>query len=277
VFVAIVVNAAALGAETYPALAERYDWLLDLVNQVCLGIFTVELAVRLMAYAPRFGRFFRSGWNVFDFIVIGASYVPFLGASATILRLIRLARIVRVVSLLPDLRLLLVAVGRSIPPIASMMVMTLLIIYVYAIVGWMLFGDALPERWGDVGSAMLNLFVMLTLENFPINLEEGMRVHPWSWVYFVSFALIAAFVLLNVLIGIVINSMEEARQLEHERVREQRRALILAADADHRIKPDEGIAMIAEKLESVRDSLAELEDEIALVQGAARKAPEGAS
>ncbi|MEA2346671.1 MAG: voltage-gated sodium channel [Thermoleophilaceae bacterium] len=230
-------------------------------------MFTVELAIRLLAYAPNFREFFRSGWNVFDFVVIAASFVPFLGDSATILRLVRLARIVRVVSLFPDLRILLVAVGRSIPPILSMMVMATLMIYVYAIVGWILFAQAIPARWGDVGTAMLNLFVMLTLENFPDNLAEGMAVHPWSWIYFVSFALIASFLLLNVLIGIVINSMDEARTLEHEREREERRALILAADGDHEIDPDEGLKMIAEKLESVRDALSELEDEIALVKG----------
>jgi voltage-gated sodium channel len=267
VFTAILVNAAALGAETYAGIATQYGGLLTLVNHVCLGIFTVELAVRLLAYAPRFREFFRSGWNVFDFVVIGASYVPFLGDSATILRLVRLARIVRIVSLFPDLRILLVAIGRSVPPILSMCVMALLMIYVYAIVGWMLFGQALPDRWGDVGTAMLNLFVMLSLENFPDNLQAGMSVHPWSWIYFVSFALAASFILLNVLIGIVINSMEEARELEHQRVRAERRALILSAEADHRISPGEGLAMLTEKLESVRDALGELEEEIALVQG----------
>ena len=193
--------------------------------------------------------------------------MPFLGESATILRLLRLGRIVRVVSLFPDLRLLLVAIGRSVPPMLSMGVMALLMIYVYAIVGWILFGDALPDRWGDLGTAMLNLFVMLTLENFPDNLEAGMSVYPWSWIYFVSYALLASFILLNVLIGIVINSMEEARAARAPRVRAERRAMILAADTDHVISPEEGVAMLAEKLESVRDSLTELEEEIALVQG----------
>ena len=268
VFIAILVNAAALGAETYPGFAAQYGEAITLVNHVCLGIFTVELVIRLLAYAPNFGDFFKSGWNVFDFIVIGASYVPFFGDSATILRLLRLGRIVRVVSLFPDLRLLLVAIGRSVPPMLSMGVMALLMIYVYAIVGWILFGQELPDRWGDLGTAMLNLFVMLTLENFPDNLQAGMSVHPWSWIYFVSFALLASFILLNVLIGIVINSMEEARQLEHARVRAERRKMILAADTDHVISPEEGVAMLAEKLESVRDSLTELEEEIALVQGA---------
>jgi HAMP domain-containing protein len=105
------------------------------------------------------------------------------------------------------------------------------------------------------------------------NLEEGMSIHPWSWVYFVSFALIASFVLLKVLIGIIINSLEQARQIEHQREREERRALIAAARPDHRIDPEEGRQMIAEKLESVRDTLAELEEEIAIVHGGADGPP----
>jgi len=262
VFVTILVNAVAIGAETYPGFAAANAELLAWINHVCLGIFTVELVVRLTAHAPRFGGFFRSGWNVFDFVIVTASFLPFVGESTTILRLIRLGRIVRVVSLFPDLRVLLIAIGRSVPPIASMGVLGVLVVYVYAVIGWILFGAELPDRYGDVGTAMLNLFVMLTLENLPENLSEGMAVHPWSWIYFVSFALTASFLLLNVLIGIVINSMEEAREIEHKRLREERRAMIAHAGEDHEIDAAEQQAMIAEKLESLRDALDNLEEEL---------------
>lgn len=262
VFVTILVNAVAIGAETYAGFAVANGELLAWINHVCLGIFTVELIVRLTAYAPRFGGFFRSGWNVFDFVIVTASFMPFIGESTTILRLIRLGRIVRVVSLFPDLRVLLIAIGRSVPPIASMGVLGVLVVYVYAVIGWILFGAELPERYGDVGTAMLNLFVMLTLENLPENLSEGMAVHPWSWIYFVSFALMASFLLLNVLIGIVINSMEEAREIEHKRIREERREMIAHAGEDHEIDAAEQRAMVAEKLESLRDALDSLEEEI---------------
>ena len=144
--------------------------------------------------------------------------MPGLRENSTLLRLARLLRVVRVVRLLPDLRILLTGVARSLPPLGSMAVLTTLILFVYGMVGWTLFGDEAPEQWGDIGSAMLTLFVLLTLENFPVYLEQGMAIHPWSWVYFVSFALVAAFIVLNVLIGVVLNSMEEARALERRRV-----------------------------------------------------------
>ena len=148
---------------------------------------------------------------------------------------------------------------------ASLGVMAVLLVYVYGIVGWLLFGQQLPERWGDIGTAMLNLFVMLSLENLPDNLAEGMRVHGWSWIYFVSFALMASFLLLNILIGVIINSMEEARAIEHRREREERAAAREAgqddpsmAMADARDQAD----LIRERLGALRDALDDLEDQL---------------
>ena len=263
VFLVIVLNAAVLGAETYAGFEARHGATLDLINNACLGVFVVELTIRIIAYGRRPQDFFRSGWNVFDFVVVAASFIPGLGRDTTILRLVRLARIVRVVSLLPDLRILLIAVGRSVPGVASLAVMTLLLVYVYGIVGWLLFGEQLPERWGDIGTAMLNLFVMLSLENLPENLAEGMRVHGWSWIYFVSFALMASFLLLNILIGVVINSMEEARAIEHRREREER----MAAREEGKDDPSMAMAdvrdqadLIRERLAALRDALDDLED-----------------
>ncbi len=213
----IVVNAIVLGLETYDSIDASAGGLLHTGNDVMLGIFVVELLIRMAAHGRDVGGFFRSGWNVFDFVVVAAGFVPGVRENTTLLRLLRLLRVVRVVRLLPDLRVLLLAVSRSLPPLASMSVLTLLILFVFGMVGWLLFGEAEPAAWGDVGKAMLTLFVMLSLENLPANLERGMEIHPWSWIYFVAFALIAAFIVLNVLIGVVINSMEEAREIETRR------------------------------------------------------------
>jgi voltage-gated sodium channel len=218
VLAVIVANAVVLGLQTYDELVERYGELLDALNDAFLAFFVVELVLRMASYGRRPRDFFRSGWNVFDFVIIGAAFVPGLRENSTLLRLVRLLRVVRVVRLLPDLRILLQAVARSLPPLGSMVVLTTLILFVYGMVGWVLFGEDDPENWGDIGRAMLTLFVLLTLENFPVYLERGMEIHTWSWIYFVSFALVAVFIVLNVLIGIVLNSMEEARRAERRRV-----------------------------------------------------------
>jgi voltage-gated sodium channel len=213
----------------------------------------IELLMRIGSYGRRPQDFFKSGWNIFDFVVISAAFVPGVRDSSTLLRLARLLRVVRIVRLLPDLRVLLTGVVRSLPPLISMTILVTLLLFVYGMIGWLLFADELPEQWGTIGSAMLTLFVMLTLENFPQYMDDGMSVHPWSWIYFVTFVLIAAFVVLNVLIGIVLNSLEEARELERRRA--------LGADVgDTEIHP----APVAERIAMLRAALSELEDELRL-------------
>jgi voltage-gated sodium channel len=241
----ILANALVLGLQTYPRLEREHGDTLALLNAVFIAFFVVELLIRIAAYGRRPWRFFAEGWNVFDFIVIGLAFAPGLRENSTVLRLARLARIVRVVHLLPDVRILITGVVRSIPPLGSMAILTTLILFVYGMVGWQLFGEELPERWGTIGDAMLTLFVMLTLENFPVYMEEGVEIHPWSWVFFVSFILIAAFVVINVFIGIVLNSMEEARELERRPP----------------VRPDE-VAPVAERIAILRSALDELEREL---------------
>ena len=254
VLLVIVANAVVLGLQTYEGLTREHGGLLDLLNDAFLAIFVAELALRIASYGRRPQDFFRDGWNIFDFVVIAAAFTPGLRENTTLLRLARLIRIVRVVRILPDLRVLVVAIARSLPPLASMIVLTTLILFVYGMIGWLLFADDLPRDWGNIGEAMLTLFVMLTLENFPAYMDRGMDVHPWSWLYFVSFILIAAFIVLNVLIGIVLNSMEEAREIE------RRRALAVptGTGADDEVS----LAPVAERIAMLRAALDELEQDL---------------
>ena len=252
ILVVIVANAIVLGLQTYPSLMRRYGERLDLLNDVFLGIFVVELALRIASYGRRPADFCRNGWDVFDFVVVAAAFAPGVRESSTLLRLARLLRVVRIFRVLPDLRILVVGVVRSLPPLFSMTLLVTVILFIYGMVGWLLFADALPHRWGTIGEAMLTLFVMLTLEDFPAYMVAGMEVHPWSWVYFVTFVLIAAFLILNVLIGIVLHSLEEARELE------RRRRLGIGHE------PDIAPAPVAERIAMLRAALTELEDELRL-------------
>ena len=210
----IIANAIVLGLETFPAVMESYGDQLIIANEVCYGIFVVELVLRFASYGKRPQDFFKSGWNIFDLIVIGGVWIPGVRENATLLRLLRLGRIARLLRFLPDARVLISTVVRSIPPLGSIVVLTVLILFIYGMIGWTLFGQALPESWGTVTRAMLTLFILLTLENFPTYLEEALTVTPWATVYFVSYVLVAAFVIFNLLIGIIISSMESARERE---------------------------------------------------------------
>jgi voltage-gated sodium channel len=216
----ILANAAVLGAETYDEVDRRYGDVLHTLNNVFLGIFVVEIVIRLGAVAFNPRRYFSSSWNVFDFMVVGSAFIPGLRENTTLLRLARLLRIVRAIRLLPDLRVLVTAVWRALPGVVSLAILTLLLLFVYGMVGWLIFDEHDPQHWGDIGNAMLTLFVMLTLENLPDNLEMGRQVSEWTILYFVSFALIAAFIIFNLFIGIVISSMEEARAMELQQAEE---------------------------------------------------------
>lgn len=210
----IVVNAIVLGLETYPSVTASDGGVLELVNNICYGIFVIELILRFGSFGRRPQDFFRSGWNIFDMIVVCGVWIPGIREKTTLLRLLRLARVSRLVRFLPDARVLIATVVRSLPPLGSIVVLTVLILFLYGMIGWGMFGEALPGSWGTISRAMLTLFVLLTLENFPTYLEEALAVTPWATVYFVSYVLLAAFVIFNLLIGIIIGSMESARERE---------------------------------------------------------------
>jgi voltage-gated sodium channel len=251
----IIANAVVLGLQTYPEIEERRGDLLNFLNDAFLAVFVIELALRIGAYGRRPQDFFRSGWNVFDFVVIAIAFVPGIRESSTLLRLARLLRVVRVVRILPELRVLVTGVVRSLPPLGSMLLLTTVMLFVYGMLGWLLFSEELPDDWGNIGRAMLSLFVLLTLEDFPRYMEAGMEVHPWSWIYFVTFVLITVFIIINVLIGIVLNSMEEARELE--------RRSRLSVDQESPLA-DVAPAPVLERVTILRAALDELEQELAV-------------
>jgi voltage-gated sodium channel len=255
--VVIFVNAITLGLETYGSIDRAVGDELHTANDVILGAFVVELLIRFGAegFSPR--RFFRSGWNVFDFIVIAASFAPGLRENATLLRLVRLARIVRAVRLLPDLRVLTVAVGRSIPGVASLAVISLLLAYVYGMVGWVIFNDHDPANFRNIGQSMVTMFVLLTLENLPTYIEKGQELSDWTLLFYVSYVLVASFLIFNLFIGIVINSMEEARAIELHRAERE------LLDEDRANDERAHAVVLRERLHHLKDAVEDLERELA--------------
>jgi voltage-gated sodium channel len=252
----IALNAVTLGLETYESIDASIGDELHLLNDVILGLFVVELAVRMAAHADRPREFFRSGWNVFDFVVIAASFVPGVRENATLLRLVRLLRIVRAVRLLPDLRVLTVAVGRSVPGVASLAAITLLLVYVYGMVGWVIFHDHDPANFENIGQSMVTMFVLLTLENLPVYIERGQALSDWTLLFYVSYVLLASFLIFNLFIGIVINSMEEARAIELHRAE---RALL---DDDTADDERAHAVVLEERLRALHAAVDELEREV---------------
>jgi voltage-gated sodium channel len=236
----IVANAVLIGLETSPALWERHGALFHALNFAVQAIFAVEIAVRLLAHAPRVDRFFRDGWNVFDFAIVGLSLLPVAGPFATVARLARLLRALRIVSALPELRLIVATMLRSIPSLANVILLLGLILYVYAVIGLHLFGGVDPAHWGTLPRAGLTLFEILTLEGWVDLMDASLAATPWAWVYYVSFVVLAVFVVINLFIAIVINNLE-------------------AAKGEERAGHGGGPADAAERLALIRERLAEVE------------------
>ena len=262
--VVILLNAVVLGAETFDQVERQAGDVLAAFDKAFLAIFVAELLVRLTAarWSPR--AFFANGWNTFDFVVVAASFVP--GLNASLLRIARLLRIVRVVRFLPDLRVLVAAVAGSVPGVASLAVGTALLVYVYGMIGWLIFDSHDPENFGNVAQAMLTMFVLLTLENLPVYLEKGQELSAWTVPFFISYVLLASFLVFNLFIGIVLNSMEQARAADF-RVQRQAEREAAAASAD---TEDNLLVAVEDRIDELRVALDALEQELSDRQ-AARK------
>ncbi|MFE2761509.1 ion transporter [Streptomyces halstedii] len=216
VLAVILLNAALLGLETYSGLVAEWHRWLRLAEHACLAVFTVEILLRLGAHADRPRNFCKDPWNLFDLAVVLCAFLPFVRENTTVLRLLRLARVLRTARFLPQLRIVLVAVGRSLPGTLSFLLVGALLLYVYAMVGWVFFGRQDPEHYGSIGRAVLTLFLLMILDGIGDAIHAGLEISRWSLLYYASYVLLASFVLVNVLVGVVITSLEEAREMERE-------------------------------------------------------------
>jgi voltage-gated sodium channel len=207
----IVFSALLIGAKTYTIPRGSLD-VLHVLDWAVTLFFLVEITVRMIAEGSLRG-FFRKGWNVFDFIIVAASLVPIEDSEAALLgRLLRIFRVLRLVSIVPELRVLLNAFVRAIPRMGYVSLLMFIIFYIYAAMGSMFFQDINPTLWRNITVAMLTLFRVATFEDWTDVMYETMDVYPLSWIFYLSFIFIVAFVFLNMMIGIVLETL----QREHE-------------------------------------------------------------
>jgi voltage-gated sodium channel len=241
----IVLGAIVIGVETSARLTAKYGGTILALERVIQAIFTVEITIRLLAHWPRPLAFFRNGWNVFDFLVVAASLLPQAGTFAMVARLARLMRVTRLVSVFPELRLIIGTMIRSIPSMGHVIVLLSLLLYVYAVVGFHLFGETDPAHWASLGVALLTLFQMLTLEGWVEIQAAVLDAHPFAWIYFGSFVFVAVFVVVNLFIAVVLNNLESVK---HEQ------QVVADRDSAHH--------GVLEAVETLRQRLAELEEGI---------------
>lgn len=216
----IVFNAILIGLETSRELMARYDGWVRIANDAILVVFIIEAALKITAVAPRWGLYFKSGWNLFDLSVIVFSLIPATGEFALVARLVRVLRVLRLVSAIPQLRLIIATLVRSIPSMGHVILLMSVIFYIYAVTGFHLFGEDDQEHWGTLGAALLTLFQMVTLEGWVEVMGTALETHPYAWIYFVTFVLIGTFVVLNLFIAVVINNLEQSKVEQLEELHE---------------------------------------------------------
>jgi voltage-gated sodium channel len=211
VITVIIVSALKVGVGTYP-LGPPAAAVLQILDYAITLFFLAEILIR-MAAEPRLRDFFRRGWNLFDFVIVVASLVPVDESEMALLgRLLRIFRVLRLVSVIPELRVLLNALLRAIPRMGYVSLLMFIIFYIYAAIGSIFFGAINAELWGNIAIAMLTLFRVATFEDWTDVMYETMVVYPLSWAFYISFIFLVAFVFLNMMIGIVIETLQQ----EHE-------------------------------------------------------------
>ena len=207
----IVLSALVIGAKTYNISPTVLNVFLIMDTAITV-FFLVEIIIRMIAERT-FKNFFSKGWNVFDFLIVVASLVPIEDSEAALLgRLLRIFRVLRLVSIIPELRILLSAFLTAIPRMGYVSLLMFIIFYIYAAVGSMFFHNINPTLWEDITIAMLTLFRVATFEDWTDVMYETMDVYPFSWLFYLSFIFIVAFVFLNMMIGIVVDTLHQEHQ-----------------------------------------------------------------
>ena len=207
----ILFNAVILGMETSFTIMAAAGPLILALDALCLAIFVVEIGLKL--YAFRFA-FFRSGWNVFDFVIVGISLVPGAGAF-TVLRALRILRLLRVVSVTPSLRRVVEGFLRALPGMGSVFLLMTMIFYIGAVMATKLFQHSFPDWFGTLGASAYSLFQIMTLESWSMGIVRPvMEIYPYAWAFFVPFILVTTFAVVNLVVGLIVNSMQDAHAEE---------------------------------------------------------------
>ena len=210
----IVINAITLGLETSASAMAKAGGIIGVLDKIILTVFVVEIALRI---AGRGVHFFKDPWSIFDFSVVAVALVP-AGAEYAVLRALRVLRVLRLLSMVPQMRRVVAALLAAIPGLSSIILVLILVFYVFAVMATNIFAAQYPEWFGTIGRSMYTLFQIMTLESWSMGIVRPlMQTHPYAWVFFVPFILVATFTMLNLFIAIIVNAMQSQTEAEHEK------------------------------------------------------------
>jgi voltage-gated sodium channel len=221
----IIFNAITLGLSTSDWMQAHFGGILKVTDQIILGIFVLELLLKLIAYG---WGFFRNSWNIFDLFVVGVGLLP-QNTGLSALRGLRVIRALRLLSVVPQMRAVVQALLDALPGMGAVVMMISIVFYVFGVMATIMYGAAFDVWFGTLGRSLYSLFQIMTLESWSMGIVRPvMEIFPMAWIFFVPFIVITAFSVLNLFIGLLVNTMQSAVEDETEAEFEQLRALVRA-------------------------------------------------
>ncbi len=220
----IILSAMLVGIDTFE-LPPLYQEIIFTMDQLITIVFVMEIVMRITSYEKPW-EFFKDAWNIFDFIIVSVSLIPINGNESGIIRLLRIFRILRLITILPELKSIINALFNSAKSIGYVMLLMFIIFYIYAVMGNIFFEELKSGAWRDLGAALLTLFQIMTFEGWTDIMHESMELYPYSWVFYVSFIVLTAYTFLNMIIGIIIETLnEEHHKDELDEIVEEKKLL----------------------------------------------------
>jgi voltage-gated sodium channel len=237
IILVILLAAVVVGVQTYKEFAQKYSSLLSILDGFILLVFIVEAAIKILAKGNKPQNYFKNPWNVFDFLIVVVCLLEPIfvlgGEFLPVLRLARILRVLRLVTAIPKLQLLVTCLLKSLPSMFYVSILLFLLFYVYGTLAVFFYGENDPIHFRNLQSSILTLFRVVTLEDWTdvmyINMYgsdsygySAKEFSKWSpspsasplgaAIFFVSFVLIGTMIVLNLVIGVIMNSMDESNK-----------------------------------------------------------------
>jgi len=245
----IIFNAITLGLSTSDTIQAQIGDFLRIVDKVVLAIFVVEILLKFFAFG--LVGFFRNPWNIFDLCIVGVSLFPASG-SLSALRGLRVIRALRLLSVVPQMRAVVQALLDALPGMGAVILMLSIVYYVFAVMATLMYGETFDEWFGTLGRSMYSLFQIMTLESWSMGIVRPvMQVYPMAWAFFVPFIVITAFSVLNLFIGLLVNTMQSAVEDENEAEFEKLQSLV-RSETD---QVDAHVLALQDEIRALREEL----------------------
>lgn len=207
VILLIIINALCMGLETFPWWGAWIGATAGgVLNAVFIIIFLVEILLRVYVHGLPF---FKDGWNIFDFVIVAVSLIPGNGVFSCFraLRVLRIFRTARLFARIGQLKSIVSAMLRALPGLGWLLLILLIFFYIFSVLSTTLFAGCSPERFGDIFTSFYSLFSLMTMEGWQ-DIVEG-TPSPYAKIVFIPFMLMASYIFLNLVVGIIVAAMEE--------------------------------------------------------------------